>query len=891
MPPIDHLIVYFYLISMLVLGLWVGRGVKDMKDYAIANRSYSSTIMMLTFLATVFGGGSTLGIAEGVHSKGIIMIASDMGIIFSFLLVAKYIAPRVSRFAGMISIGDMMGCFYGDNGRKLTGLLGFLYCIGMIAAQCKAIGYVLNATFGFNELYSTILGGSVLMVYATFGGVRSVTITDIFQFAILIVMIPLIANMAVSEVGGIQGLIAQVPSARLEVWNHERFWEVVVMFLVLGIFPAFVISPAPVQRMLMAKNDTSLSTIYYTSAMLKIPFNILVLFVGFAALIAFPNIDSGLAMPTIINETLPPVLRGLAITGILAVVMSTADSFLNSGAILMVHDFLKPVFNIKQKYELTATKIATAVMGVFAIYIAVFAPNILSIIFYADSLWGPLIVIPFVYCILGYKSSPRAFFTAAAITALIFIVTQIILPENHKYWSGLICIVVNAIFFLFFTKIYKNENTTIDPKYDYHLPKKVEFNLIKKLKAIFSLNVVKFIDNKVLQHGASPIAFAVFCCLSFIVPYFMWTQNTPVHYQQMLAIRVISGGLCIGLLLHSIWPKNFKKYFNLYWYFTLCFCLPFSTTVLASIQNFDMEWIVNISLSIFLLALLVDWLSFILIAGIGSFLGQLYFITLFPNVEIKLNSEQIYLTIYIVIFSTLIGLIFSRKRDTAVETRIKYIKDETEVVAHDLKTPLAGISGVVKMQESILANSKVSKRDADVSIKMDKYDFIEFQNSFKMIQKSVNKALVYIEAIFKYAKDSQNSEHNLKDCLNDSYQVFKTLKMHKGKVKILAKNDINFVSSKTFVTHMILNLFNNALKHAGESVNIEIKIEGNKLTFKDDGPGIDKADLPKIFNKGFSKAKSTGIGLSFCKTVMKEIGGSIKCKSEPGKFTEFILTF
>ena len=129
------------------------------------------------------------------------------------------------------------------------------------------------------------------------------------------------------------------------------------------------------------------------------------------------------------------------------------------------------------------------------------------------------------------------------------------------------------------------------------------------------------------------------------------------------------------------------------------------------------------------------------------------------------------------------------------------------------------------MQESILANSKVSKRDTDVSIKMDKYDFIEFQNSFKIIQKSVNKALVYIEAIFKSAKDSQDSEHNLKDCLNDAYQVFKTLKMHEGKVKILAKNDINFVGSKTFVTHMVLNLYNNALKHAGESVNIEIKIE------------------------------------------------------------------
>ena len=53
---IDHLIVYTFLAATLLIGLWAGRGIKNIREYAIANKMYGTGVLTITFLATYFGG-------------------------------------------------------------------------------------------------------------------------------------------------------------------------------------------------------------------------------------------------------------------------------------------------------------------------------------------------------------------------------------------------------------------------------------------------------------------------------------------------------------------------------------------------------------------------------------------------------------------------------------------------------------------------------------------------------------------------------------------------------------------------------------------------------------------------------------------------------------------
>ena len=95
---------------------------------------------------------------------------------------------------------------------------------------------------------------------------------------------------------------------------------------------------------------------------------------------------------------------------------------------------------------------------------------------------------------------------------------------------------------------------------------------------------------------------------------------------------------------------------------------------------------------------------------------------------------------------------------------------------------------------------------------------------------------------------------------------------------------------------MLLNLIENAIKYSNDKVKIEIKTYGNQnyfyLEVKDNGIGIPKEDLPRIFERFYrvdkSRAKGgTGLGLAIVKHIVKMFNGEIYVKSDLNKGTTF----
>jgi signal transduction histidine kinase len=110
--------------------------------------------------------------------------------------------------------------------------------------------------------------------------------------------------------------------------------------------------------------------------------------------------------------------------------------------------------------------------------------------------------------------------------------------------------------------------------------------------------------------------------------------------------------------------------------------------------------------------------------------------------------------------------------------------------------------------------------------------------------------------------------------------------------------DFEFKGNSLLIKHILFNLLKNSIYYvkAANKGDITIKaatVDGrHTLSFKDTGAGIAPDILPHIFDKFYSNTKyGTGIGLAFCRSVMKGLGGDITCKSQYGEYTEFILTF
>ncbi|MFT3741086.1 MAG: PAS domain-containing sensor histidine kinase [Gammaproteobacteria bacterium] len=112
-------------------------------------------------------------------------------------------------------------------------------------------------------------------------------------------------------------------------------------------------------------------------------------------------------------------------------------------------------------------------------------------------------------------------------------------------------------------------------------------------------------------------------------------------------------------------------------------------------------------------------------------------------------------------------------------------------------------------------------------------------------------------------------------------------------------NDFQFKGQKLLIIHVLFNLLKNAIyfTHKANKGDITIWLEqhtdDNAIHFKDTGTGIQPQYLPHIFDCFYTKDtnKGSGIGLAFCDLTLQQIGGSIECRSEYQKFTEFILKF
>jgi SSS family solute:Na+ symporter len=133
--------------------------------------------------------------------------------------------------------------------------------------------------------------------------------------------------------------------------------------------------------------------------------------IGLVALVMDPTLSPNLALPHVINVAMPVGLKGLAIAGLLAVLMSSADSFLNAATISVIQDVVKPLKQIKyvHQQQLLCSRMTTVCIGILGGIFALSTQSALDILLVAYNFWTPFILVPLVSGIMGFRASSTAF--------------------------------------------------------------------------------------------------------------------------------------------------------------------------------------------------------------------------------------------------------------------------------------------------------------------------------------------------------------------------------------------------------------------------------------------------------------------------------------------------
>jgi SSS family solute:Na+ symporter len=406
----DSAIIIFYLSVVLLVGLWSGRGMKSLKDFSVSHRSYSSIVIFATLSASFIGGGFSIGNAEKVFSLGIVSIVALWGFSLKEILVAKFIAPRTDNFPNVISTGDIMEQGYGKAAKVITGFFSVLLCAGIVGAQVGAMGLIFNVFLGIKPNWGILIGCGIVITYSTVGGMRAVVLTDIIQFCVLAIGIPAALVFGIVKLGGFSAIRAAVPAAHFSIPG-----EAMTMGAFLSLFLTFLLGetlvPPYVQRLFMAKNAAHTARGTMLSGIFSIPFFAITGAIGLVALTLQPDLKPKLAMPYVISEVLPAGVRGIVIAGVISIVMSSADSFLNGAATGCINDMVKPLRKnpLSERQELLLAKLTNCFVGVLAVIFAVTIESVLDILVYAYNFWAPVILVPLAAVLLGFRVTKAGF--------------------------------------------------------------------------------------------------------------------------------------------------------------------------------------------------------------------------------------------------------------------------------------------------------------------------------------------------------------------------------------------------------------------------------------------------------------------------------------------------
>jgi signal transduction histidine kinase len=407
---------------------------------------------------------------------------------------------------------------------------------------------------------------------------------------------------------------------------------------------------------------------------------------------------------------------------------------------------------------------------------------------------------------------------------------------------------------------------------------------------------------RIQRYGAEYVLFGIFCILNYCVPFFMWAPDTDSPFPG-LTFRLIGAALCFFLIVKDYLPNKVARFLPLYWYGTLLFCLPFFTTYMLLVNDFSLFWIFNVVLGIFILALLVDSLSFLMILILGSTFATLLYNVFNDTVSYPHDFESVFLGFYMLIFSIIVSLTFSRRRETFNEERLKAVEVAGGTIAHEMRTPLSAVLMNGKMIQMTLADLRGLEESLTPQNKRTFSHGMESLNiTAEALIKVSKESYKVIDALMTNLKQDftclETSELSMSHVIENALQGIVLKGDESLKIKLHLEDDFTVTGNQDLLAHVFFNLIKNSLYfiRLAEKGEIFITLERgssvNRVIFKDTGPGIKKEHLPRLFTPFYSNSpQGTGLGLAFCRKVTDSMNGSIKATSDFGEYTTFTLEF
>jgi len=354
---LDIAIVLIYLAGIFVLAQWVSREKaghsKDAKDYFLASKSLPWWAIGASLIAANISAEQIIGMSGSGYAIGLAVASYEWMAALTLLIVGKWFLPVFLR-NGIYTMPQFLEQRYGTRIRTVMAVFWLgLYVFVNVTSILWLGAVAVNQVTGIDQMTAVVLIGVFALLYQLYGGLKAVALTDIVQVTLLVLGGLFVAGLTLNQLGDGAGIIAgfnklwQAQPGHFEMIlskDNPFYKDLPGLSVLLGGLWIMNISywgfnQYIIQRALAAKSIGEAQKGVLFAAFLKLLMPVIVVLPGIAAVMLAPNLDKpDQAYPTMMRM-LPTGVLGLVFAALVAAIVASLASKINSVATIFTLDF------------------------------------------------------------------------------------------------------------------------------------------------------------------------------------------------------------------------------------------------------------------------------------------------------------------------------------------------------------------------------------------------------------------------------------------------------------------------------------------------------------------------------------------------------------------------
>ena len=386
-------ILLLYIATTMAIG--IRAKATTLEKFIIGDRLGTKTLVA-TIVSTFYGASAILGGVSLTYQTGLGVIwfmvpfyLGNIAVVFFIIKIAgseRYTLP------------DFLGDFYGKEFAIASSVLLATLCL--IPEEIIAGGKILSTFMSMPVEVAMGIMAFVLIVPVAIGGMKADVRTDVVCFVLMLFMLAMMVLFILFRLR--PGITSGIPEGYLNPFSYISAQEIAVFFILLFFLP---ITSAPLYQRFFASESEACSrkSVLYSIAIWMVVDSIIIL-CGFAALRLFPDLPDPDMSLIVLGTALPAVGRGIFFVGLLAAIMSTVNSFLQSGASSLAHDVFRHFRPATSEGQLLVlARLFVIVLGILSLSLALWFQMIVPALLFTLSMWTAGILVPTLAALMGRK--------------------------------------------------------------------------------------------------------------------------------------------------------------------------------------------------------------------------------------------------------------------------------------------------------------------------------------------------------------------------------------------------------------------------------------------------------------------------------------------------------